>query len=180
MRMDFDPKQSEGGYEDVEIDWSQVELPAWMEARINHEALKQTKAGNGRYLQVAFKVTSGVAAGGTVWGQFTVMNPSAKAVEIGREQIGELGWACGLGKGADSSALKGKRLQIRVAMESSDRFGDRPKPVAFKPIGRIPGTDPGVDPDLGPDDGYPAERGQGPSPAGAGDFDEDPDDPIPF
>ena len=175
MKMDFTPRQSEGGYEDVEIDWSTIELPAWFEARINYEALKQTKAGNGRYLAVAIKITSGDAAGGTVWAQLTVMNPSAKAVEIGQEQIGELMWATGLPKGADSKALVGKKLMVRVAMETNDRFGDRAKPVAFKPVAPGFQSDPGVDPEP-PDDGYPASRGQGDSPTGAGDFDDD----IPF
>ena len=174
ITLDFDPRRSEGPGNEVEVDWSKVDLPGWFEAKINYEAVKQTRSGNGRFLAVAFRITAGDPTGATVWGQFTLSNPNEKAVAIGREQIGEIMWATGLPKGANSRALVGKRLMVRVVMETNDRFGDKPKPVAFKPKDREPGFDPGVDPEP-PDDGYPASRGEGPSPAG-----EDPDDDFPF
>ena len=179
MRMNFDAVQQEGGFaEDREIDWTQVDLPCWCNARINWQQEKQTANKKGRFLAVAFKLTSGELDGGTAWGQFTVSNPNAQAVEIGHRQLGELMWACGLKKGADSKQLVGKRCQVYLKGEESERFGLQGKPVAFKPIdrdgqqqgerqrqghaamGEVP-YDPGVD-----DGGYPAPGGQGPSPAG--------------
>ena len=154
MKLNYDAVQQEGGYaEDREVDWGTIDLPAWMDCRINYETEKQAKSG-GRYLQVAFKVTSGEAEGGTVWAQLTTSNKNAQAVEIGARQIGELLWACGLKKGADSQQLVGKKLQVRVVGEESERYGLSAKPVAFKPTAREP------------DSPYPESRGEGPSPAG--------------
>ena len=154
MKMNMQARQSEQTFEDKEIDWAKVDLPKWVEARITWEQEK-TAASGGRYLSVAFRFTGGELAGGSVFGMFTTSNKNAQAVSIGHEQIGEMMWACGLRQGADSSALKGKRLRVRLIGEDNERYGYQARPVGFAPIGREPDTSP-----------YPEQRGEGPSPAG--------------
>ena len=153
-RMNHEPAQQEVQYEDHEVDWKTIDLPGWFECRINYEAAKEAKSG-GRYLAVAFRVTAGDPTGATVWGQFTISNRNPKAVEVGSRQMGELMWATGLKKGADSSALKGKSLMVRVVGEDDERYGYRARALSFKPIAREPDrpepqdagfqSDPGVD-----------------------------------
>ena len=165
MRLGYDPQQQEQQYEDREVDWSTIDLPGWFECKVNHESEKQSKSG-GRYLNVALHVTAGEASGATVWAMLTTSNRNAKAVEIGAKQIGELMWACGLKKGADSSGLVGKKLMVYIKGEETERWGLSPRPTSFKPIGREPDaagfqSDPGADTDP-----YPPPGGEGPSPAG--------------
>lgn len=58
--------------------------------------MKNTKAGNGKYLSVTFEVVKGQYAGRKVWQNFNVLNPNEKAEKIGREQVS--GWARASGK----------------------------------------------------------------------------------
>ena len=58
--------------------------------------LKNTKAGNGKYLSVTFEVVKGQYTGRKVWQNFNIVNPNEKAERIGREQVS--GWARAAGK----------------------------------------------------------------------------------
>ena len=64
---------------------------------------KQTKAGNGSYLDVTFKIVEGVNAGRLIFEKFHIDNPSAKCVEIGTQRLDKLLSAAGLGDKAYSS-----------------------------------------------------------------------------
>ena len=135
MRLNMPAKQSEQQFEDKEIDWKQVDLPKWVEARINWQQEKEAKSG-GRYLSVAFRFTEGELAGVSVFGMFTTSNKNATAVTIGHEQIGEMMWSCGLSQGSDSDQLVGKTLRVRLVGEDNEYYGFQARPVGFAPAGR--------------------------------------------
>ena len=56
---------------------------------------KQTKKGDGTYINAKFKVCDGACDGKTVWGLFNIVNPSPVAERIGKEAMASLTKAVG-------------------------------------------------------------------------------------
>lgn len=57
---------------------------------ITNAELKDTKAGNGKYVKVEFTVKEGESSGRKVWAQINVANANPKAEEIGKSQLKSL------------------------------------------------------------------------------------------
>ena len=83
-------------------------------AQIERSDIKATRAGNGSYLSLGFKVIDGQYAGRWIWGNITLTNSNSQATEIGRKQLIKLANACGLGRVADSSELHGIPVKLKV------------------------------------------------------------------
>lgn len=79
--------------------------------------LKNTKAGDGKYLAVTFEVVKGQYTGRKVWQNFNVVNKNAKAEQIGREQVS--GWARAAGKpnANDSDQLLERPFNCNLGIE---------------------------------------------------------------
>lgn len=88
----------------------------WYRAKVSGSRLKDTKAGDGKYLEVEFTILGPSYEGRRVWGRFNLENPSDRAVEIGRAQFGELCRAVGKIQITNSDELHGEELQIRVTV----------------------------------------------------------------
>lgn len=58
--------------------------------------MKQTKAGNGHYVELVLRILEGEFQGKKVWNRINIDNPSAKCVEIGCAQLAALGLALGI------------------------------------------------------------------------------------
>lgn len=96
-------------------------LPAgWYTAAITGAELKPTKDGNGQYIKVRYDITGPAHQGRVVFGNLNIKNPSAKAEEIGRQQLGEIMRAIGLGRVTDTDQLIGGNLQIKLDVRPAD------------------------------------------------------------
>lgn len=98
-------------------------LPAgWYTANITKAEIKATKAGDGQYISVRYDITGPSHQGRVVFGKINIRNASAKAEEIGRQQLGDIMRAIGLAKVSDTDELIGGSLSIRLAVD--DAGGD--------------------------------------------------------
>ena len=193
MRLDYTPEVDDSGFVDPDIDITKLEFPAWYSVQFFHEVTKKTKRGDGMYLRIGYKVKGGPASGLTVFGNFNTQNPNAMAQKIGRKQLGELMYACGLVKGADSREFVGKYCDVRFQMKQDPGYGPELEAVAWRPYGEkspfsqaamadaaLAGT-PAPDAQPPSDEPPPAEpppewAPSNPAPASRPDFDDD----IPF
>ena len=90
-------------------------LPAgWYTAMIAGADLQATKDGGGQYIKVKYSITGPSHQGRIVFGNMNIKNASAKAEEIGRQQLGELMRAIGLARVQDTDQLIGGQLSIKL------------------------------------------------------------------
>jgi hypothetical protein len=119
----------------------------WYNATITNAPLLPTKAGDGKLIAVKYTITGPSHQGRVVFGNLNIKNPSKKAEEIGRQQLGEIMRAIGLAKVADTDQLIGGNLTIKLIVKTGEYAGNEikayralsgsaPAPVApFKPLG---------------------------------------------
>ena len=102
-------------------------LPAGLyTARIVESQNKQTKAGNGSFLELRFEIVRGIdpgSIGRSVWARLNLENPNPRAVEIAQEELTSLMSAIGLEEIGDSEELHHLDLTIRVVQRVSDFTG---------------------------------------------------------
>ena len=95
-------------------------LPAgWYNANITAAELKPTKDGSGQYIKVRYDITGPSHQGRVVFGNLNIKNASAKAEEIGRQQLGEIMRAIGLAKVTDTDQLIGGSLSIKLDVRAA-------------------------------------------------------------
>lgn len=97
--------------------------------------MKTTKAGTGQFIRVAFEVLEGEYKRRKLWQNFTWINPSEKAQEIGRGQFSGMCKAMGMaGIVADTSEILKKRVIATVTVVESDWNGkDENKITHYSP-----------------------------------------------
>ena len=89
--------------------------------------MKDTKKGDGKYLQFEFVVMQGEHEGRKLWDRFNLVNPSIKAVSIGQRQLAKLCRAVGVLRPKESAELHGKPVMAKVDVrkrEDSDSFSN--------------------------------------------------------
>ena len=86
-------------------------------AMISKAEVGQTKSGTGTKIDCRFDITGPSHQGRVVFSAFNIRNQSAKAEEIGRQQLGEIMRAIGLARLEDSDQLVGGQLQIKVKIK---------------------------------------------------------------
>ena len=110
-------------------------IPAgWYTAAIASAEVRTTKAGTGNYIAVRFDVTGPEHQGRVVWTNLNTRNPSAKAEEIGRQQLGDIMRAIGLTKLEDTDQMLGGSLSIKVTVKDDPVYGPGNEVRAFKSI----------------------------------------------
>ena len=119
----------------------------WYNATITGAEIKETKAGDGKYIACKYTITGPSHQGRVVFGNLNIKNASTKAEEMGRQQLGEIMRAIGLAKVADTDQLIGGNLAIKLSLKTGEYAGNEvkafralsgsaPAPVApFKPLG---------------------------------------------
>jgi hypothetical protein len=117
-------------------------LPAgWYTANITGAELKATKAGDGQYIAIRYDITGPTHQGRVVFGNINVRNASAKAEEIGRQQLGDIMRAIGLAKVSDTDELIGGGLSIKLDIkEAQGDYKARNEVRGFKAIEGSPTT----------------------------------------
>ena len=111
-------------------------LPAgWYTATIADAELKTTKDGSGQYIKVRYDITGPTHQGRVVFGNLNIKNASAKAEEIGRQQLGELMRAIGLAKVTDTDQLIGGSLSIKLDVRAAtEQYAAQNEVKGFKAI----------------------------------------------
>jgi hypothetical protein len=121
------PKSENGNYEP---------LPAgWYSASITAAEIKPTKSGTGEYISVRYDIVGPSHQGRVVFGTFNIRNASPKAEEIGQQQLGELMTAINLPQLSDTDQLIGSNVQIKLAVERNEQYGDKNQVKAYKAAG---------------------------------------------
>ena len=111
-------------------------LPAgWYNATITDAELKPTKDGSGQYIKVRYDITGPTHQGRVVFGNLNIKNASAKAEEIGRQQLGEIMRAIGLAKVTDTDQLIGGSLSIKLDVRAAtEQYAAQNEVKGFKAI----------------------------------------------
>lgn len=118
-------------------------LPAgWYTATIADAELKTTKDGSGQYIKVRYDITGPTHQGRVVFGNINIRSASAKAEEIGRQQLGELMRAIGLARITDTDQLIGGVLSIKLAIRENEQYGPQNEVKGFKAITSAPALSP--------------------------------------
>jgi hypothetical protein len=86
---------------------------------INSE-MKQTKSGNGNYLELTFEITEGEYKGRKVWARLNIDNPNADAVKIARGELSAICRAVNVMTPNDSVDLHNLPLEINVKCKKRD------------------------------------------------------------
>ena len=95
-------------------------LPAgWYTATITQAELKPTADGTGQYIKMRLDITGPTHQGRVVFSNLNIKNASAKAEEIGRQQLGDIMRAIGLAKVTDTDQLIGGSLNIKLSIRAS-------------------------------------------------------------
>lgn len=105
----------------------------WYNATISGAELKPTKAGDGSYIAIKYAITGPTHQGRVVFGNLNIKNPSTKAEEIGRQQLGDIMRAMGLAVVRDTDQLLGGNLGIKLSVRTGEYEGNEVK--RFKAIG---------------------------------------------
>ena len=111
-------------------------LPAgWYTATIADAELKTTKDGSGQYIKIRYDITGPTHQGRVVFGNINITNASAKAEEIGRQQLGEIMRAIGLARVTDTDQLIGGVLQIKLDVRAAtEQYAAQNEVNGFKAI----------------------------------------------
>jgi len=82
--------------------------------------LKDTKAGNGKYLSITFEIIDGEAKGRKLWANLNIVNPSSTAEKIGRAELASLCKAVGIANPKESEELHDSPVLLTVRKDKAD------------------------------------------------------------
>ena len=110
-------------------------IPAgWYTAKVADAELRDTKSGTGQLIAVRHDVLGPSYEGRVVWTNINIKNANPKAEEIGRQQLGDMMRAIGLGSVQDTDQLIGGECQIKVGIEKSEEYGDKNNVKGWKAL----------------------------------------------
>lgn len=93
-------------------------------AMVVDSEMKDTKKGDGQYLQLTWEILEGDAKGRRLWSRFNLKNPNETAVKIGMQELAEVCRAVGVLQPNDSAELHEKPCSLMViAEERNDKPG---------------------------------------------------------
>lgn len=82
--------------------------------------LKETKAGNGSFIEMVYLITQGEHENYKIWDRFNVDNPNQQAVDIGLRQFKQLAEACGKPDCTDTEELHNKVFICTTGPQKND------------------------------------------------------------
>lgn len=103
--------------------------------RITEAGVQQTQAGTGEYIKLRMDVTGPSHEGRVLFANLNIKNPSQKAEEIGRQQLGAVMRAINLTAINDTDQLIGGDLKVKVTIRKSEQYGDQNEVKSFKAVG---------------------------------------------
>lgn len=129
-------------YLNEEFDASKVEPAAPLEpvppgdyvVHIKNSEMKDTKKGDGKYLNLEMEVTEGDYKGRFIFDRLNLDNPNQTAVEIAQKTLSAICHAVGVLKVRDSSQLHYKRMLVSVDVEKRDGYSAQNSVKAYKSV----------------------------------------------
>jgi hypothetical protein len=94
--------------------------PGWYQARVAAVEARPNKANTGQYLAVRYDIIGPTHQGRVIYGNLNISNPSAKAEQIGRQQLGQLMMAIWLKRISDTDELIGGTCEIKLEIRPAD------------------------------------------------------------
>lgn len=89
-------------------------------AVITESEFKQTKSGNGHFLELTFEIIEGELKGRKVWARLNLDNPNQQAVQIARGELSAICRAVNIMQPKDSVELHNLPLEITVKCKKRD------------------------------------------------------------
>jgi hypothetical protein len=89
-------------------------------ALITESEFKQTKSGNGHFLELTFEIIEGEFKGRKVWARLNLDNPNQQAVQIARGELSAICRAVNVMQPKDSAELHNLPLEISVKCKKRD------------------------------------------------------------
>ena len=96
MQLNFNAHEYKGAYIIPDGEYT---------ALIEKSEIRDTKAGNGRYLELTWRILEGDHENRLVWQRVTLENPSEKAVQFGKRRLSSICFSVGKEQIQDSSEL---------------------------------------------------------------------------
>ena len=93
-------------------------------AAVTASEMKQTKAGDGSYLELTLTVLEGQYKNRTLWARLNLDNPNKLAVKIARSELSAICHAVGVLAPKDSVELHNLPMVITVKVKKRDDTGD--------------------------------------------------------
>jgi len=84
--------------------------------------VKQTKAGNGHYIELPLTVVDGQYKNWKLWDRINIDNPSAECVRIGLQKLSALGRSLGIAKLTDTAQLADQVTVAHVKVKGDQNF----------------------------------------------------------
>ena len=110
-------------------------IPAgWYTATITSADLKDTKDRTGKYIALRLDILGPTHQGCVVFSNINIRNASAKAEEIGRQQLGDVMRSIGLSSVRDTDQLVGGNLEIKLKITKSEEYGDKNEVSAYRSL----------------------------------------------
>lgn len=108
----------------------------WYRAMIIESAVKPTKRGDGKFLQLDWQILEGEHKGRILWDRMNIQNPSAVAQKIGQETLSSVCHTLGVLKLGNSGELHNRPCLIRVVVKPGQTAQDEPQNEVkgYKPI----------------------------------------------
>lgn len=106
MNFDANTVEPNAAFEPVPTGWYRVSI-------IKSE-MKETKNGEGHYLQLEMEILEGQYAGCKLWDRLNLFNPNQQAVDIAQRTLSAICHAIGVLTVTDSEALHGHPLLARA------------------------------------------------------------------
>jgi hypothetical protein len=127
--------QLEQSYDANDLPKSNFEpVPAGKYECVIHSASVENTKNGGQMLKYRLDITGPTSEGRVVFGNVTLRNANPKAVEIGKQQLGDLIRACGIPRLTDSDQLVGSRVMARIGIDKSEEYGDKNKVNGIMPL----------------------------------------------
>ena len=119
-----------------EMDDFSVIPPNVYNAQIVKSEIKDTKAGDGKRLNIQFKIIDGDFKGRIIFAGLNVVNPNPTAVEISMKELTSICKACGKTDIEDSGELHGIPLTIHVKIKpAKGNFSEQNQITKYEPYG---------------------------------------------
>ena len=84
---------------------------------VDKAEVKQTKKGDGHYLELTMSILDGPAKNRKLWDRLNIQNPSQQCVDIGLRQLSALGRACGVTVVSSEDQFLGKVCVAHVKVK---------------------------------------------------------------
>lgn len=122
-------------------------IPAgWYAAEITESEMKDTKSGNGQYLQLTIKLIDGEHSGRLLFERLNLINPNETAVSIAQQTLANICESVNMKGFDDSIELHGKPFMVSVKVIKDDAYGDangeKNEIGGYKPAGNLPTSAP--------------------------------------